>query len=162
MENYWMYQVEKLEEEEAKQEQQPGQHDGDEVWTVWPFHRRVEVMVYICSGGINSLMGVVMCAGFCVCLLDHTFHSKALLWIHTKAERGAVSLLCFILVFVWFLHTTICDHDLIVLISQHFLSEPAVFLIADRNDFIMINYQVQKPVNPKQWLVEKYSDPLHE
>lgn len=34
MENYWMYQVEKLEEEQAKQKQQTDQHDGDEVWMV--------------------------------------------------------------------------------------------------------------------------------
>lgn len=33
MENFWMYQVEKLEEEQAKQEQQTDQQDRDEVWT---------------------------------------------------------------------------------------------------------------------------------
>lgn len=38
MENYWMYQVEKLEEEQAKQKQQTDQHDGDEVWMVWRVH----------------------------------------------------------------------------------------------------------------------------
>lgn len=36
MENFWMYQVEKLEEEQAKQKEQKEQteqRDGDEVWT---------------------------------------------------------------------------------------------------------------------------------
>lgn len=33
MENFWMYQVEKLEEEQAKQKQETEQHDRDEVWT---------------------------------------------------------------------------------------------------------------------------------
>lgn len=35
MENFWMYQVEKLEEEQAKQKQQTEQHAGDEVWTAF-------------------------------------------------------------------------------------------------------------------------------
>lgn len=34
MENFWMYQVEKLEEEQAKRKQQTEQRDGDEVWMV--------------------------------------------------------------------------------------------------------------------------------
>lgn len=32
MENFWMYQVEKLEEEQAKQKQQMQQDDEEEVW----------------------------------------------------------------------------------------------------------------------------------
>lgn len=38
MENFWMYQVEKLEEEQAKQKQQTDQHDGEEVWMVLRVH----------------------------------------------------------------------------------------------------------------------------
>lgn len=49
MENFWMYQVEKLEEEQAKQEQQTEQHDGDEVWTVFSLG-----MLCICSISENK------------------------------------------------------------------------------------------------------------
>lgn len=34
MENFWMYQAEKLEEEEAKQTQLPQNDDKDKVWNI--------------------------------------------------------------------------------------------------------------------------------
>lgn len=40
-----MYQVEKLEEEQAKQKQQTEQHDGDEVWMVGRVHGDRDVLL---------------------------------------------------------------------------------------------------------------------
>lgn len=91
MENFWMYQVEKLEEEQAKQQQkQPKDlHHGVEVWTVWGVLNDFSIcvlMVYICSGG-----GIVLLQSV-VIRLDETIYFKTLVWIHNRVS-------CFIPIF---------------------------------------------------------------
>lgn len=55
MENFWMYQVEKLEEEQAKQkEQAQPQRDGEEVWVVRGWG--AGVLLSIRSSGESSLL----------------------------------------------------------------------------------------------------------
>lgn len=75
MENFWMYQVEKLEEEQARKKEQAGQQDekqteqqdGDEVWTgwwiqagFWEFFLYIYWYSYVCIWWIHTKPSVVV------------------------------------------------------------------------------------------------------